>query len=156
MDKIKFTVSIISICILIWLIYKAYLSPITSFKEYVRRIDNFEFVFLRNKANKLRIKALNVLNLENTERYRFLVETGLFFYKQKNINESKVYLDMAVDNLLNGEKFYFHSALVDIIKFYAEIGEKRKAVELYNNFLERKNFDNRFNELRSLFELINS
>lgn len=133
-------------------IYKKFISPMKSIDDYHDRAYNYEFYF-RNKKKAIEIlkQAFNLKSINEIEKAGIFIRIAFLYYELKNYKVATQYFDQAFKILLK-EKIYYVKDFNSIIKCYVYANQKQKALDLYNNLLERQSYDSRFKKLKKIEE----
>ncbi|WP_243385611.1 hypothetical protein [Bacillus kexueae] len=148
-DKFMF-ITILAFAYLSWVIFKLFIKHLKTSEDYIKRAKDYEF-FLRNKTKAIIIlkKAMNLSTLTNLERANILIEIGILYYKRKQYLVASKYFDRAFELILK-EPFLHDNKLIRVLKSYIYSGQKRKAMNLYNNLLERETYDPKFRNIKKV------
>jgi tetratricopeptide (TPR) repeat protein len=148
-DKFMF-ITILAFAYLSWVIFKLFIKPLKTSEDYIKRAIDYEF-FLRNKSKAIIIlkKALNLSTLTNLEKANILIEIGILYYKRKQYLVASKYFDRAFELILK-EPFLYDNKLIRVLKSYIYSGQKQKAMNLYNNLLERETYDPKFRNIKKV------
>lgn len=148
---------IIFIAYFIWHIYRIWMKPLKTFEDYRKRGFEYRTSILPNRTKKeieILNKALELEGLTELQRVTLYGDLGQLYYKQRNYDEAVNYFDKALEVIL--EKDIYYSRIVnDIIESYYFAGQKERAKELYENFLQRQSHDPKFKKVEKLSVLFN-
>lgn len=141
---------------LVWNYYVKFQKPLKNIGDYRERALAYKTTFLvpdrKKKSISILKEALELEGLNNMEKSILNGDIGQIYFESKDYDNSVKHFDEVIEVILDKD-IYYSRIVNDIIKAYYYSGNKDRAKELYENFLQRQEYDSKFAKVKNLSNL---
>ena len=152
-EKIKMISLLIILLITALIIYILHFKELKKPSDYFIKAIVLNVIFNRkSEAESVINKLLATENLSIQNKYNALLYLGDIYYKLKRYDKSSQ-MFLSGLSMIEDCDFLYRDYFNTAIKALLSNGERQKAQDLYNNFLERQSYDKRFRSVRKIEKL---